>query len=178
MTTKRFRTPLAAALGLLAILAAVGVQPASAGGAAEAFERFKALEGDWVAAEDGPMTRKGELVSRYRVTAAGTAVVDTEFPGSDHEMVTVYYPEGDTLVLAHYCMEGNQPRMRARSFDGPRIRFDFDGGGNIDDPQSDRHMHSAWIEFVGPNEIRSEWTELENGEPVLVVPMHLVRKGS
>lgn len=161
-------------------LAAVLVVPtlAEAGSAAEAFEGLKALEGDWVAAEDGPMTQKGQLVSRYRVTAAGTAVVETEFPGTEHEMVTVYYREGDTLVLDHYCMEGNQPRMRARDFDGSRMRFRFDGGGNVADPGRDRHMHSAWIDLVGPDEIRSEWTEVEAGEPVLVVPVHLVRADS
>ena len=176
-TTKR--SGLAPVLTLATLVAAtLFPAPAEAATAAEAFERFKALEGDWVAAEDGPMTKKGELVSSFRVTAAGSAVVETEFPGTDHEMVTIYYREGDTLVLDHYCMEGNQPRMRAREFAGAKVHFTFDGGGNIADPKKDRHMHSAWIELVGPHEIRSEWTEIAEGEPVLVVPVHLVRAGS
>jgi hypothetical protein len=49
-----------------------------------AFERVKALAGDWVAAEDGEMFKKGDLVARYAVTAAGSAVVETVFPGSPH----------------------------------------------------------------------------------------------
>ncbi len=163
-------------LAVLVAWAALVTQPAPAADAADAFDRLKALEGDWVAATDGPMTKKGDLVSRYRVTAAGTAVIETNYPGTDHEMVTVYYSEGDSLVLEHFCMEGNQPRMRARSIEGSTIRFAYDGGGNIDDPRTDRHMHSAWVELVGPDELRSEWTELENGEPVLVVPSHVVRK--
>jgi hypothetical protein len=140
-----------------------------------ALDQFKALAGEWIAAEDGPMTKKGDLVARYRITAAGTAVVETVFPGTPHEMVTVYHADGADLVLTHYCMEGNQPRMRARDAKGAKFEFAYDGGTNID-PQKDRHMHSASIELVGANEIRSEWTELDAGKPVLVAKSHLVRK--
>ena len=90
------------------------------------------------------MAKKGDLVARYAVTAAGSAVVETVFPGSAHEMVTVYHADGPDLVLTHYCMEGNQPRMRAKDARGPRFEFAFDGGTNID-PKRDRHMHSAVV---------------------------------
>jgi hypothetical protein len=140
-----------------------------------AFERFKGLAGDWVAAEDGEMSKKGDLVVRYSLTAGGSALLETIFPGTPHEMVTVYHADGPDLVLTHYCMEGNQPRMRARNAGGPRFDFKFDGGTNID-PQRDRHMHSASFELLGEDEIRSEWTELAEARPVLVVKSHLVRK--
>jgi hypothetical protein len=90
-------------------------------------------------------------------------------------MVTVYHADGPDLVLTHYCMEGNQPRMRARNASGPRFDFSYDGGTNID-PGRDRHMHSAWVSLTGQDEIRSEWTEHAAGKPVLVAKMHLVRK--
>jgi hypothetical protein len=140
-----------------------------------AFEQVKSLAGEWVAAEDGEMMKKGDLVARYAVTAAGSAVVETVFPGSPHEMVTVYHPDGADLVLTHFCMEGNQPRMRARQPKGARFEFTFDGGANID-PGRDRHMHSAWLEILGADEIRNEWTEHAEGKTVLVVRSHLVRK--
>ncbi len=146
-----------------------GVKPVSA-----ALERFKALAGEWVAAEDGEMVKKGDLVARYAVTASGSAVVETVFPGSPHEMVTVYHADGSDLLLTHYCMEGNQPRMRAKNLSGPRFDFSYDGGTNID-PKRDRHMHSASLE-LGQDEIRSEWTELADGKPVFVAKSHLVRK--
>ena len=104
--------------------------PTSAGAAS--LEQLKALAGEWVAAEDNEMVKKGDLVSRYVVSAAGTAVVETVFPGSPHEMVTVYYLDGPDLVLTHYCMGGNQPRMRAKKAGGPRLDFVFEGGTNID----------------------------------------------
>jgi hypothetical protein len=149
--------------------------PAAEKAANPAFERFKALQGEWVAAEDGPMSKKGTLVARYAVTASGSAVVETIFPGSAHEMLTVYTADGADVVLTHYCMEGNQPRMRAKAPAGGRVEFAFDGGPNID-PRKDRHMHSAWFEFVGEDELRNEWTEHDGGKPVLVVPASLRRK--
>jgi len=143
--------------------------------ASPALEKFKTLAGDWVAAEDGDMVKKGDLVARYAVTASGSAVVETVFPGSEHEMVTVYHADGPDLVLTHFCMEGNQPRMRARGAQGSRFEFAYDGGTNID-PRRDRHMHSATFDLASADEIRSEWNELAEGKPVFVARMHLVRK--
>jgi hypothetical protein len=170
---------------LVGVLVSVGVvfaaaEPPGAGSqpaaAAASFERLKSLAGDWVAAEDGEMFKKGDVVSRYAVTASGSAVVETVFPGSPHEMVTVYHADGPDLVLTHYCMEGNQPRMRAKNPKGSsRLEFAFDGGTGID-PKKDRHMNSATIEFLGPDELSSVWTEIEAGKPVFVAKSRLVRK--
>lgn len=154
---------------------ATAAPPGPAGKPLAAFELFRALAGDWVAAEDGEMFKKGDVVARYAVTAAGSAVVETVFPGSPHEMVTVYHADGPDLVLTHYCMEGNQPRMRAKNPKGSRFDFAFDGGTGID-PKKDRHMNSASLEFVGPDELRTVWTEIEAGKPVFVAKSRLLRK--
>ena len=177
MLRNALRTATLAAVVLSASAAFGAPPPPSTGGkpASASLERLKALTGEWVAAEDGEMSKKGDLVARYAVTAAGSAVVETVFPGSPHEMVTVYHADGPDLVLTHYCMEGNQPRMRAKDAKGPRFDFAYDGGTNID-PKRDRHMHSAWLELLGADEIRNEWTELADGKTVLVAKSHLVRK--
>jgi len=172
----RFAILAALVLAAGAVSATPAPAAAPARPASPALEKFKILAGDWVAAEDGDMVKKGDLVARYAVTASGSAVVETVFPGSEHEMVTVYHADGPDLVLTHFCMEGNQPRMRARGAQGSRFEFAYDGGTNID-PQRDRHMHSASFEFVGADEIRSEWTELAEAKPVFVARMHLARKG-
>ena len=172
------RTVLVVVLTLAGTVFAAAVSPGTDGAAPSAptpLDRFKGLAGDWVAAEDGEMFHKGDLVARYAVTAAGSAVVETVFPGSPHEMVTVYHADGPDLVLTHYCMEGNAPRMRARNPSGSRYEFAFDGGIGIN-PRKDRHMNSASLEFVGPDELRSVWTEIEAGKPVFVAKSHLVRK--
>ena len=150
--------------------------PPVAVGAASSLDRFKGLAGEWLAAEDSEMAKKGDLVARYSVTAGGSAVVETVFPGSAHEMTTVYHAEGPDVVLTHYCVEGNQPRMRAKDTQAARVQFSYDGGTNID-PKRDRHMHSAWLEFLGKDELRSEWTEEADGKTVFVAKSHLVRKG-
>jgi len=175
MLGNAWRIATLAALVGSAALAAPEAPGSSGKLASAAFERFRSLAGEWVAAEDGEMVKKGDLVARYALTAGGSAVVETVFPGSPHEMVTVYHADGPDLVLTHYCVEGNQPRMRAKDTGGSRFDFAYDGGTNID-PKRDRHMHSAWLEFVGANEIRNEWTELADAKPVLVVKSHLVRK--
>ena len=167
-------------LAVLALAARLGVAvadgppppPSSA-----AFERLKALAGDWVAAEDTPVAKKGQLAARYVLTASGSALVETVFPGSPHEMLTVYTADGDDVVLTHYCMIGNQPRMRAKPPGGSRYEFAFDGGAGIDAAR-DAHMHQAWIDLVGKDELRSEWTEHDGGKVKMVVGMHLVRKAS
>jgi hypothetical protein len=163
-------------LSLGAVLAedapVAGGQPAAA---AAPFDRLRGLAGEWVAAEDGEMFKKGDVVARYAVTASGSAVVETVFPGSPHEMVTVYHADGPDLVLTHYCMEGNQPRMRAKNPTTARLEFAFDGGTGIN-PKKDRHMNSATIEFVGPDELKSVWTDIEAGKLVFVARSHMVRK--
>src|SRR5258706_428438 len=103
------------ALSLLVVVC-VGLQAPVAGDEKKAdkktaFEQFKQLAGEWVgkrAGKDGHA-----LTVQYKVTAGGSAVVETIMPGTDHEMVSVIPPDGDNLLLPHYCMLGNQPHMKA-----------------------------------------------------------------
>ncbi len=171
---RALKTPAARLARTTLAVALVAAAPTWAGDD-DPLASLRALEGNWHAVADGDMVKQGDLVSSFRVTASGHAVVETNFPGTPHEMLTVYTRDGDDLVLTHYCMSGNQPRMRATSPSGPKIEFAFEGGDNIADPARDRHMHSAWLEIVGPDELRSQWTEHADGEPVLVVGMHTRR---
>jgi hypothetical protein len=159
------------------ILAAAAGSAGEVGEASSGLDRFKSLSGEWVSAEEGGMVKKGDLVARYRLTGAGSAVVEELFPGTPHEMTTLYHMDGPDLVLTHYCMSGNQPRMRAKSPSGARVVFAFDGGTNLD-AERDRHMHEATFEFVGADELRTTWVEFEGGKPGTTVAMHLIRKSS
>jgi hypothetical protein len=131
--------------------------------AASAFDRLKALAGEWVDA-DGAFGKKGAVAATYKVTGGGTAVVETFPVGTAGEMVTIYHKDGNDLVLTHYCSAGNQPRMRAKDFDGTTLEFEFEGGMNID-PKVTSHMHSARMEFLGPDQIRATWQNWSNGGP-------------
>src|SRR5262245_44643656 len=162
--TKRFW---AGGLMLLALSAgvrgddkAVAKAPAPHSG----LERVKKLAGTWVAVgKDGKPT--DQVVSVIKVTAAGSAVIETLFPGQPHEMVSVYHRDGNDLVMTHYCALGNQPRMKADpKSPANQIRFKFAGGTNLD-PAKDKHMHEGAITFVDDDHI--EWSGVcwEGGKP-------------
>jgi hypothetical protein len=149
------------------VLLSVSVSGAHAQGssqpAATAFERLKALEGEWVDVE-GVFGTKGAVAVTYRVTGGGTTVVEAFPVGTPGEMVTAYHRDGNDIVLTHYCSAGNQPRMRATAFTGNALSFDYDGGTNID-PKVTSHMHAVKIEFLSPDEIRATWVNWSKGGP-------------
>src|SRR5688500_18749339 len=99
--------------------------------ASSRLESLKQLAGDWVAVgKDGKPT--GDVVATIKVTAAGTVVQETLFPGTEHEMVTMYHLDGEDLILTHYCAAGNQPRMKAEpAAAGGTIAFKLSGGTGI-----------------------------------------------
>ena len=127
-----------------------------------AFAKLKTLAGDWeggIGTPDGP---KGEV--RYRVTGAGSALVETQFPGLAHEMVTVYHLDGNDLVLTHYCAAKNQPRMKLASATETEFVFEFAGGTNLD-PARDFHMHDSTIRITAPGRVESTWYAWNGGKP-------------
>jgi hypothetical protein len=140
-----------------------------------AFERLKELAGDWHLTTPKDDVQKNKNVARYRVTAAGSAVEETLFPGEDKEMVTIYHRDGDQLLLTHYCCCGNQPRMRTTSCDSKdELYFEFAGGNNLD-PAKDTHMHSYRVRFVDRDQIRGEWEYFERGKSAGIHTFDLAR---
>lgn len=140
-------------------------------------DRIKKLAGTWVAADDkGQPTNN--VVSVYKVTSNGSAVQETIFPGTGHEMVSVYYQEGPDLVLTHYCALGNQPHLKLDP-KSPKNRLDFKfvGGSNLD-PAKDMHMHEGSITVVDDDHIESSWQGWQDGKAAAghKMDMKLVRK--
>lgn len=142
-----------------------------------AFEKMKSLVGTWVNVDkEGKPT--DEVVSVIKLTAGGSAVHETLFPGQPMEMVSIYTPDGSDLIMTHYCMLGNQPRMKASpKSSGNKINFEFAGGTNLD-PKKDRHMHAATLTIVDADHIEIEGTGWENGAPAkeMCNGMKLARK--
>ena len=139
--------------------------------AAAQLDKLKALEGDWVAT-GGAMP--GMTVS-YGLTAGGSTVVETLMEGTDHEMITMYYLDGDDLVLTHYCVLGNQPHMQARPSTDDTITFDCYGGGNLAD-HSAQHMHRGVFIFEGADRLRTAWSSFEGGEELETLHIELARR--
>ena len=142
--------------------------------AASAFDRLKAMQGEWIDVT-GSFGKKGEVVAVYKVTGNGNTVIETFPIGTPMEMTTVYHRDGSHLVLTHYCSGGTQPRMRAKELKGNVLQFDFEGGSNID-AATTSHMHSAKWEFVSADEVKADWQNWSSGKPDHVGAMHIRRK--
>ncbi len=136
---------------------------------------LKQLSGRWVARDaDGRPTNK--VVSSYRVTSGGSAVVETLFPGSDNEMVTVYHQDGDQLLLTHYCSAQNQPRMQCVPGSDPQtLAFQFVDATNMTSP-AQRHMRAVTLKILGPDHLQASWQSYENGQAGEPVVFDLVRQ--
>jgi hypothetical protein len=148
-------------------------QHASANSAA--LEPFKQLAGEWVGkgSHDG---EQHDVRIVYKVTSAGSAVVETIDPDSPHEMITVIHQDGDALALTHYCAIGNQPHMRARPKAGDRsVAFEFVGASNLQSPK-DMYMRSVTFTFVGKDTLKTEWTNFNGGKEAGKSLFELTRK--
>jgi hypothetical protein len=140
------------------------------------WQRLKDLTGEWQLATAPDEAHKGEVIARYGLTAAGTTVVETLFPGSEKEMVTLYHRDGDQVMLTHYCCCGNQPRMRARCGDSQdELVFEFAGGTNLD-PAKDLHMHGYRVRLLDSDRVHGEWEYYRDGKSAGKHIFDLVRK--
>jgi hypothetical protein len=152
-----------AAVGLVGALAFSTARAADAPAvdAKAAFARLKTLAGEWKV-DTG---HGGPAKTIYRVTSAGSAVMETIMAGTDHEMVSVYHLDGDNLVMTHYCAVGNQPRVKLdkSASTADKLVFAFDGGTNLD-PAKDLHMHSGWINFLEGGKVEAEWEGYKDGK--------------
>jgi hypothetical protein len=140
-------------------------------------ETMKKLAGTWLAADnDGKPT--DQVMSVIKVTAGGSVVHETLFPGQPQEMVSIYTADGPDLVMTHYCVLGNQPRMKADpKSPANQIRFQFAGGSNLD-PKKDKHMHAATLTIVDDGHIEIAGVGWDGGAPTkdMCCGMKLVRK--
>lgn len=142
-----------------------------------ALEKLKKLAGTWLLADkDGRPT--DQVASIIKVTAGGSVVHETLFPGQPHEMISVYMVDGPDLVMTHYCVLGNQPRMKADpKSPANQIVWRFAGGTNLD-PKKDKHMHEATVTIVDEDHLELNGVGWENGAPVkeMCCGFKLVRK--
>jgi hypothetical protein len=129
-----------------------------------AFERLKKLAGEW----EGD-TPNGKARLTIDVIANGTTIVEREQMAKAPDMVTMYHLDGNRLLLTHYCMAGNQPRMQARRFDAKtgELRFDFIDATNLPS-ETTGHMRAVSMRLVDDDHLTSEWQFYENGKPAFV----------
>ena len=163
------RFPQCSAVLLLVLLpwTMLGAQPSPATQpqtpAQRAFERFKQLDGVW----EGRSTKGWVERTVTRTIAAGSCVMSTSFDAHPNEsMVTMFHLDGpERLMLTHYCVAKNQPRMLATDItaDGKTITFTFLDATNL--ASRDRgHMDKAVFRFGdSPDQFSSQCTWYQSG---------------
>ncbi|HEX5035977.1 MAG TPA: hypothetical protein VFX30_02330 [bacterium] len=151
---KRFPMAIMSGLAALAISSTAGAEKKDAK-TNSAFEQIKALSGTWTG--KGEMEGKEQtMTTKFRVTSAGTAVEEVMFPGTGHEMVNMYYPDGDGVSMVHYCAMGNQPRLKLTSKGGKKLDFTYVDGSNIPSPDSP-HMSDVSLTIKGKDKLTEDW---------------------
>jgi len=152
---------LAALIAASTTLPAADLKPAQTTDAGAAFARLKTLVGQWEAT-----TSSGKVHLSYELVSGDTALLERESSETMPSMVTLYYVDGGRLLLTHYCMIGNQPRMQVKAFNSGtgELDFQFLDATNLATPGAG-HMHNAKIRIVDDSHFVSEWQFYENGKP-------------
>jgi hypothetical protein len=90
--------------------------------AQKVFEIMKTMAGSWEGSIVGMSTQ-----ITIRVTSSGNAILhEATGLGRPDNPITMFYIDGDRLLLTHYCDAGNRPRMVGKiSPDGKSVEFDF-----------------------------------------------------
>jgi hypothetical protein len=148
-----------AALLLSAIPAAPGT-PIDGARARQVFEKLKSLEGRW----RGKSTKGWTEETTIRVIAGGSVVEMASFDAHPGEqMRTMFHLDGDRLLLTHYCVARNQPRLVARAEDESGIVFEFLDATGL--PSRDKgHMDKARYRFVDDRHFVEHWTWYQDGQ--------------
>ena len=136
----RITLVLSAAL-LLPVAPATAAEPAPR---PSALDRLKALAGEWESKDE-----KGTVLTRttYEVVAAGNSVLETMTFPDGRSMLTVYHRDGDRLMLTHFCMAGNQPRLVAKDAgpDARQLQFTYLDATNL---RSADESHLSGVVFA------------------------------
>lgn len=165
---------LALAFGPTAMAQSSGKVEKQLSPASRAFERLKSIEGEW----DGRSTKGWVDTNTFQVIAAGSVLMGRSFDSHANEtMVTMYHLDGDELMLTHYCVARNQPRLRATTIspDGRTIELTFRDSTNL--PSRDRgHMDRVVMTFVDDDHFTSQWTWYQDGKEKWMEKIEYVRR--
>lgn len=123
------------------------------------FEKLKTMDGDW----SNKSTKGWEEVEHVQVIAGGSAIMATSFDAHPNEhMATMIHLDGDRLLLTHYCMAKNQPRLVATSYDGKSATFEFLDGTGMKS-RDVGHMDKVVMKFIDDDHYTSQWTWYAKG---------------
>jgi len=125
------------------------------------FAAVSALEGKWQGESEGAEGPPSYTV--FEVTSGGSAVRELMLPGTENEMTNMYTLDGNELVMVHYCAGGNQPVMRADSFEDGRLVFRSAGVQDLK-AADEVYMGAMTLVVVDENTVEQQWVALKGGE--------------
>jgi hypothetical protein len=130
------------------------------------FEKMKSLVGEW----QGKSSDGNAAKVSYTLVSDNSALMERLAMGGESEMVTMYYPDGDHMMMTHYCSAHNQPRMRSQMGfrEGKNIVFDLVDVTNLSSPDAG-HMKKLAVTFVDEDRFTQEWTWKEKGKEGTVI---------
>jgi hypothetical protein len=127
--------------------------------AQKALDRFKSMVGPWA----GKSAQGQPSEGTYRLMAGQTSVMAESIMG-DEAMTSLFYVDGDRLLMTHFCPSNNQSRMKATiSPDGKTVSFDFLDTTNLASAQTG-HLHRAVYVFLDPEHYSEDWTWKRDGK--------------
>jgi len=150
---KALRTAISALFGLSLAAAVLAAEPP----ANPAWEKVKSLVGEWEGTAEGKTTHVS-----YKAVSNGTAVMET-MEGPGEQMVTLYHPDGASLLMTHYCSMGNQPRMRSKGLEKGKLDFAYVDATNLGSAEQMRMTHLV-MSFPDPDHLVEEWTGKEGAK--------------
>jgi len=141
---------------------------------AQVFGKFQALAGTW----RGRSTKGWTGEASFEVIAAGSVVVETSrFQAHpDETMMTMYHLDGSAMLLTHYCVAKNQPRLQMSSLaeDGKKVTFRFRDGTNLAS-RNQGHMDSVVYQFEDADHFTSQWSFYKDGREEWMEEIHYER---
>lgn len=144
---------------ILGMLVCVNVASAQTTGN-PGFEKMKSLAETWTSTVDG---KPGSTT--IRVVSNGTAIEETMTSPDDTQMVSMYTPDGNRLLMTHYCSMGNQPHLET----GPvapsdtKYSFVYKGATNLASPSA-AHISHLTLQLIDNDHFTETWTFAENGK--------------
>jgi hypothetical protein len=120
------------------------------------FDRLKSLAGNW-----SGTNKHGKAVKvSYTVVSDGAAVMERLFSPEGGSMITMYYPDGERLMVTHYCSAGNHPRMIAAppKAGSNEIAFSFFDVTNVQTSADHGYMRAIKFHFADKNHFTQDWT--------------------
>jgi hypothetical protein len=138
-------------------------------------EKIRSLAGRWEGTTFRESLGTRPIVVTYALTGAGSAVIETLFPGTPGEMTTVYHDDSrGRLVADHYCNAANQPRLRLMESNGERMYFVLAPDSDIK-ADLEAHAHELTLLVGADGSLTHDWLNHYLGLPAAERNIKLTR---